>query len=290
MRKSLLLLAIAAFGLSSAAMADVTARYVITPPARPATEGAPAPASSGPPATFIFSADDHGQARIEAQGAGQNPTLITREGVGYAVLPSPQGPLVARQSDLIAFGAQIMDAMRAGAGETPPAGSPAAHMAAMATARLEVVERGSETVAGVRGIVYAVTIVMGERRMGPIEIVLSTDPNLAPVGVEMLRTVDSLRQPIAAIMGADPPVFASARGLLGRGTPIRIGDTFRLAAVSNEPVPAAQFVLPGPVLSAGEMMARMSAGRAAAAAPPAAATPPAGNAEHDAHSDAPHPH
>jgi hypothetical protein len=286
MRKSLVLLAIAAFGLSSAAMADVTARYVISPPTPPpGAQGAPV--SSTPPATFLFSADDHGQARIEMQGGGQSPTLIRRDGVGYAVMPSPQGPLVARQADLIAFGASMMAAMRAGAGQNPPAGGPAGHMAAMATARLEVAERGSETVAGVRGTIYAVTIIMGERRQGPIEIVLSTDPNLAPVGVEMLRVVDSLREPMIALMGMAPPIFASARELLGRGTPIRVGDTFRLTAVSNDPVPAARFVLPGPVLSAAEMMAQMGAGRP----PAAAATPPAaGNAEHDAHGNASNPH
>jgi hypothetical protein len=289
MRKFLVLLAIAAFGLSSAAMADVTARYVISPPARPAVGGAPAPASSGPPGTFIFSADDHGQARIEAEGGGQSPILIRRDGVGYAVMPSPQGPLVARQADLIAFGASMMAAMRAGGGENPPAGGPAGHMAAMAAARLEVVERGSETVAGVRGTVYAVTIVMGERRQGPFEIVLSTDPNLAPVGVEMLRVVDSLREPLAAMMGAAPPIFAAARELLGRGTPIRIGDAFRLAAVNTDPVPAAQFALPGPVLTAQEMMSRIGLAGMTGRLDAAPAPPATGNAEHDAHGNASNP-
>lgn len=287
MRRFPVLLATIAFGLSSAAMADVTARYVVSPPARPAANGAPAPATSAPPATFTFFADDHGQSRVEVQGGGQSPILIRREGVGYAVMPSPQGPLVTRQAELIAFGVQMMSAMRAAGGG---ANGPAAHMAAMATAWLEVEERGSETVAGVRGTLYAVTLVTGETRQGPIEIVLSTDPNLAPVGAEILHIVDSLREPLAAMMDATPPAFASARELLGRGTPIRIGSAFRLASVNTDPVPAAQFVLPGPVLTAQELMSRIGlagmTGRLDAAPAPTTPAP----AEPDAHGDAPHPH
>lgn len=286
MRASLALFASLALGLAAPALADVTARYTVgpppAPPAPPAAHGTAAPppiAPVAPVAMVTIAADDHGQARIDASGGSENAVFITREGVGYFSVPGPHGRLIGRQADLLAFITQMGGMMRDGPG--------AAGIQRMAARRVEIAERGTETVAGVRGTVYALTMVDGATRAPPVEIVLSTDAALAPVGREILRMVDAGRGPITAIMGTEPQMVTGIRDLLGRGTPIRIGTMFRLASVSTDPVPGAAFALPGPVLTREELMAQIMPPMPApaAAAPSAQPAPPA---NHPA-GDAPHP-
>jgi hypothetical protein len=88
-------------------------------------------------------------------------------------------------------------------------------------------------------------------------VVISDDPQLAPVGREMARLFDSAANPIMeAVMGTPPPVVAQIRELLRRGTVLRIGNELRLRSVSTEEVADTAFVLPGPVLTRAEVRAR----------------------------------
>jgi hypothetical protein len=131
----------------------------------------------------------------------------------------------------------------------------------------------------VRGDLYRVVIVSGETRSPPVEIVLSGDARLAPAGRELVRLLDSLRPTLIAVMGGEPPPFASIRTLLGRGTPLRIGNQIVLDSFSNENVADGRFDLPGPVMTReqlGQMMAMMMPARPPAGqADPEPAPPPA---------------
>lgn len=270
MRASLALFATLALGLAAPALADVTARYTVTPPAAAAPGGAAGAAATPavPPAgmpVLTVSADNGGQSRLEAGAGGQSILLITREGVGYFVAPSPQGPIIGRQADMIALMTQFAGAMATGPGR--------AGLDHMRAARIEVAARGSETVAGVRGTVYALTFVDGANRSPPQEVVMSTDPRLAPVGREIVRLFELGRAPLVAIAGSEPQVYTAIRELLGRGTPIRMGPGFRLASVSTASVPASTFALPGPVLTAEQLLGRLMAMRPPS--PPAATPAPA---------------
>jgi hypothetical protein len=256
MRLSLPLLALAALGLSSPASADITARYGGT--------GKYAP-------TMNFAVDESGQVRAEA-GPPNNPrervVLIRREGVDYVSAADAQGRFVARTGDLFAIADEMI---RNSMPENARAG-----MRALADIRLEIVEGGMETVGGRQGRLYRITMAApqpGPRpaaaqagedaedqnepaQMPPLEIVISDDPELAPVGREMARLFDSANGLVDAVMGTRPAVAGQIRDLLARGTLIRINGEFRLRSVSTDAVPDSAFALPGPVLTRAELRAR----------------------------------
>jgi hypothetical protein len=275
MRMLLAIVALIGLGASAPASADVTVRYraiPATPPAQP-RENAPG---------LTITADDSGQARIEVSGPGGGPpgarppsvALITRQGVVYVALngPQPGQQIVARLEDALA----LLTPMASGLA----AGSARGGVQQMMGQRLEIVPAGAETVAGVRGDLYRVVLVSGETRSPPVEIVLSRDARLAPAGRELVRLLDSLRPTLAAVMGGEPPPFASIRTLLGRGTPLRIGNQLVLASFSNDDVADSRFDLPGPVMTREQlqqMMGAMMGGRppagAGSQAPPPAPVP-----------------
>lgn len=292
MRRSLLLAALAATVLATPALADVTVRYRAVLPAT-----APANVRESPP-TLTVSADGTGQARIEMAAPGtpapgsRQPSvaLITREGVGYFALngPMPAMQIVGRIEDAFAVGAQLAQPILQGPART--------HVAQVMSQRVEITPVGPETVSGIQGNLYRIVIVSGETRTPPVEMVVATDPRLAPVGQEFVRLIESVRPTVVAVAGGEPQLYTALRGMFGLGAPLRIGNEFRVDSVSTEDVPDSQFALPGPVLSreqlqqmAGAMMGFMGPRQggegpmrivpvpATPAAPATPATPP-GNA------------
>lgn len=292
MRRSFFIFALIALGAAAPALADITLRYrAVTPPTATPQMRASAP-------TMTVDADDAGQARVEmsapagAPGAPGAPgaapgarapsvALITREGVGYLALRGPQAgqELVARQEDALALLTPLATGMASGSARTG--------VQEMMRQRVEVVPVREEIVAGLRGQVYSVVVISGETRSPPIEIVVSSDPRLAPAGRELVRLVDSLRPTLVAVMGAEPPVYGAIRTLLGHGTPLRIANAFVLDSFSTDDIPDSRFALPGPVLTReqlGQIMGAMMGGRppggegppphGAPPPPPPAGTPP----------------
>jgi hypothetical protein len=248
MRRLFAIFALIGLGAAAPAWADVTLRYK---PVLPATATAEARAALP---TLTLDADDSGQARIEMAAPGGPPAdqagarapsvaLITREGVGYFALngPTPGQEIVARQEDALALIAPLARGLASGSAREG--------LQEMMRQRVEIVPVGAETVAGVRGNLYRIVMISGETRSPPLEIVLSSDPRLAPAGRELVRLVDSLRPTLAAVIGGEPQVYVAVRALLGLGTPLRIANQFALDSFSTDDVPDSRFALPGPALS-----------------------------------------
>jgi hypothetical protein len=119
------------------------------------------------------------------------------------------------------------------------------------------VRAGTETIAGITGDVYRVTLIEGETRAPPFEIVVAAAPRLAPVGRELLRFYDSLRVPLLAAVGSVPQPYLAIRDLLARGTPLRFAG-MRLQSIENTQLTDEMVALPGPVLGREAFIALMS--------------------------------
>lgn len=286
MRRPLLLAALITTFLATPALADVTVRYRAVLP-----DSAPANIRQNPP-TLLVSADGAGQARMEMLQPGVPVTegshppgvaFITREGVGYIALngPGPGMQMVARFDDALALITQFARPLLQGSAREG--------MQQVMQQRIEIVPVGPEIVSGVQGNLYRIVLVMGETRSPPVEIVIATDPRLAPIGREFARFAESMRPTVVSLLGGEPQAYMAFRGLMGLGAPLRVGNEMRIDSVSTDDVPDSQFALPGPVMSreqlqqmAGMMMGMMRQGQGARPpgappAPPAPPTPP-GNA------------
>ena len=256
MRPWLPILALGALGLASPASADVTARYAGT-------------GKYGP--TMSVAVDESGQVRAEAgppNNASERLVLIRREGVDYISAADIQGRFVARADDLIAV---ANETIRASMPERAREG-----MRGFADIRFDIGAGGMETVGGRQGRVYPITpIVPPPARAAsgddeadqepeamaapaPLELVISDDPELAPIGREMARLFESTTGPIEAVMGTRPAALGQIQELLARGTLIRFTGEFRLRSVSTDAIAESAFVLPpGPVLTRAQLRARM---------------------------------
>lgn len=281
MRRLFAVFALIALGAPAPALADITLRYR----AAYLQDASPEAARAGGP-TMTIDADDAGHARIEMAappGAGGLPggrapsvALITREGVGYisSVGPQPGQELVARQEDALALITPLLTGMASGSAQSG--------VQEMMRQRVEVLPVREETVAGLRGQVYSLVVISGETRSPAIEIVVSSDPRLAPAGRELVRLIDSMRPTFVAVMGGEPPVYGAIRTVLGHGTPLRISRFFVLDSFDTNDIPDSRFALPGPVLTReqlGQMLGAIVGARRPgdAGAPPAPApAPPAG--------------
>jgi hypothetical protein len=280
MRRLLAIATLIALGASTPAWADVTLRYRALMPPTPAQQ---APAN---PPTLTVIADDSGQARIEMAAPGPPPgapavgrppsvTFITREGVGYVALSGPQVgmELVARQDDVLAVLTPVASGLASG--------SVREGVQEMMRQRVEMAPGGPENVAGLPGTLYRVVIVDGETRSPPIEVVLSSDPRLAPARRELVRLIETMQPTFVAVLGGEPQIYTAFQSLLGRGVPLRIGNMMVLDSFNTDDVPDSRFALPGPVMTReqlGQMMdAMMGSGPPAGEGAPAQApAPPAG--------------
>lgn len=254
MRLWLPILALAALGLPSAASADVTARY----------------AGAGKyAATMNVAVDESGQVRAEAgppNNAAQRIVLIRREGVDYVSAADAQGRFVARTGELFALvGEMIRTSIPQSARDA---------IRAAADIRFEITPGGMETVAGREGRIYRITQIApptprpasaqaGQEppgaEMPSLEIVISEDPEIAPVGREMARLFESGLGLADSVTGTRPAAIGQIRALLARGTLIRFANELRLRSVRTDPIPDSAFVLPGPVLTRAELRERMPA-------------------------------
>lgn len=261
MRRPLLIAGLAASLLATPALADVIVRYRAVIP-----EGAPANVRQNPP-TLTVLADGAGQARMEMSapgipaGEGSTPppsvAFITREGVGYAAVSAPGGgpQLVARFDDVLALISQFATPLIRG-------GSMQDAARQVMQQQVEIHPVGAEVVGGVQGNLYRIVMISGETRSPPLEVVVATDPRLAPVGQEFARLAESMRPTIVSLLGSEPQAYMAFRGLMGLGAPLRVGNEMRIDSVSTEDIPDGRFALPGPVMSREQLqqMAAMMTG------------------------------
>ena len=194
--------------------------------------------------------DDSGQVRAAIWQA-PNVTLIRRDGISYVALSRGRGrSMVARLDDVIALFVDILRSTR-----DADALQAFREMSAM---QLEVRERGAEVVAGRQGILYAIRDANPGAPTAVDDVVISTDPELAPVAREIARFADSVIGALQAAMGSTPEVLhrparaaRPRRSVAGRA-PVPAGGGQR------EPIPAAAFDLPGPVISREQMEAALA--------------------------------
>jgi|ERR1044072_1239153 hypothetical protein len=201
------------------ALADITARF-----AQP----------DEPP--MVAQVNDRGESRIEVADA----VYLTTGGVTYMIVEDAQGRFVARQEDFLALMSELLAAFPA---DSPPAPAP-----------LEIVERGTETLAGRTGTVFRISD--PRRPSEPFDMVISTDPELAPLG----RAVGSVIGPFSVTVSRAMPAFGAAVSeLAGRGTLLRFGPLWRLERIEIAPVPESTFALPGAPLDRDALRARLRA-------------------------------
>lgn len=216
------MMALVALAAADPALADVTARFR---------------QSAGAP--IVIQVNDRGDSRMTVTDG----VYVTSNGVNHMILTFPNGTIVVRQEDFLGLMAELSGVL------APPvtASGP----------RIEISERGRETVGGRSGTVF---------RVGPpgsadsLEFVISTDPDLAPVG----RVFQAQFLPMLTTQRGTPAGLAEAMtDLLSRGALLRFGTLFRLEAVDNAPVPESAFALPGTPISRDALRERLmsAAGR-----------------------------
>jgi hypothetical protein len=91
----------------------------------------------------------------------------------------------------------------------------------------------------------------------PLEVAISADPALAPVGDVFRRLVEALLPAFATILPESTGFAARTRELLAKGTPLRVGKKFELQSVDIVEIDPKRFDLPGPVITAAEFLAGM---------------------------------
>ncbi|HVQ09045.1 MAG TPA: hypothetical protein VMS43_11490 [Allosphingosinicella sp.] len=190
-------------------------------------------------------ADDRGRVRAVIGAGHGGMGFMTRDNVGYILAQDGHGS-VGRQEDLLAL-------MAAGRNNVMNR----VMIERLARQRAEIVRAGTETIAGVSGDVYRVTLIEGETRAPPFEIVISAAPRLAPVGRELRRFYESLRAPVVAVAGSVPQVYLAVGEVLALGTPLRFGG-MRLQSIESRPLSDEEAALPGPVLSREAFAALMA--------------------------------
>jgi len=255
-RATLLLLPVLLALAAAPARADVTARYVYDRAAW---------------AAIVVQTNDAGQARISM---GTQAALIVRDGNVYMLMADLQGPYAIRYDDLMnVLRAQAQESVRGIAGQTLPE-----------RIQYDAVEIGPASVAGYSGTAW--TVVQQGRTPEPdsLEVVVSTDPVLAPVGRALARLTAASTTGLAPITGGASfsyDFMAAMTSIFERGAVLRLGRVMHLESAAAGPVPAAQFALPGEPLTPEQFAARtgmpleaLSPGAARAVAPPGPPPPP----------------
>ena len=196
------------------AAADVTLRYA---------------ADEAGELAMVIEADDAGNIRAE-RGNGQ--AMIIRENEIFLVLPFEGRPVV-RFEDALALAAEAR-------GDATPT----------ARERNRLVDRGAQRVGQWEGRLYWIEPLppAGDRLRS--EIVIATDPALVPAGRLFARVEEEEARMFRAAFAVPPSDYLElSRGLFDRGLMLRIAGRYRLEGLSDAPVPAERFALPGPVLS-----------------------------------------
>lgn len=222
----LLLAAILAW-LPTAALADVTARYDIDKDA------------------LIIEADDGGNSRMELPGVA---ILIRRDGVDYIIMEAAGGTKVTRFADFLAL-------MAAPRRDEVPAGM-------FDNVRMVMTPMGETSIGGRAARLWSLAPTAQPNVIKPpraLEIAISVDPALAPIGDIFRRTAEAMLPYFAAFLPHTTRFAPTARMLLAKGTPLRIGNKFELQSVDNADIDHERFELPGPVIPAAEFAAAMEA-------------------------------
>ena len=212
----------AALLIAAPASADITARY--------------AQWNGEPP--MVVQVSDIGESRITVTEA----VYVTTGGVDYMILEDAGGQFVVRQQDFLGM---MADLLRAAPAAAPPGAPPPT-----------IAESGTETLAGRAGTVFLISD--PRHPSDRFDLVISTDPELAPLG----RAIGSLVGIFGITMSRTSPTLGAALSdLVGRGALLRFGPLWRLESLEVEPVPQSAFALPSAPLSPEALRARFRVGQ-----------------------------
>ncbi|MEZ0242901.1 MAG: hypothetical protein ACAH11_05960 [Sphingomonas sp.] len=205
------------------ALADITAHYGV-----------------GPKDKLVVEADGGGSLRASF---GDRFALIRRDGVYYAVLILPNGE--AKVADAAAVVDVVAGQMK---GQMPTA---------MGGMMFEMKQGGESSHAGFGGTTWLFGPVPGgpERpNEKPFEVLITTDPALAPVGIFFHRFSELMGPMLGLVFGGNTNLGPLATELFAKGTPLKIGDALTLETIDRAEIPADRFELPGPVIQPIEFL------------------------------------
>ncbi|RYE03281.1 MAG: hypothetical protein EOP61_05280 [Sphingomonadales bacterium] len=204
------------------ALADVTARY-----------------AAGKDVVTVEVADS-GNWRVDYPGSF---SIIRRDGVDYIALLFGPAPKVARLDE-------VMAATGAGRGAEPPVPPMLRDM------KLTVTANGEAVIAGRKALLWNLVPVVPSEAASPkdiLEVAVSADPELAPVGA-VFRHVAEVLLPLFGPLLPESGFAERVRELLAKGTPLRAGKKFELQSLDSAIIDPKRFDLPAPPVSAAEFM------------------------------------
>jgi hypothetical protein len=208
---------LAAFG--TPALADITANYV------------------GPNAAITMKIEIASNGDVRGATSNPNSYFITRDGHGYVIQASFNGPAIMRVEDMATVMAEqmkkFMPKMPADASKDAPA--------------FELVKVGVVTIRGRQGIAYYIGKQTSGAPAGPPIVVISTDPTLAPLAAAMQHQFDMSLAMTGQVLGNANP-FKGMQDILKTGAPL-VFTGMELDTINNDTIPAARFDLPAQSLT-----------------------------------------
>jgi hypothetical protein len=219
---------------------------------------AASPASAGIRATYagttepkelvVEIADGGSAARVSTPGRDDYGLMV---GDQFYIVGARSGKLeVARVADIAAAFDRVMPPIfknlfgAAGSG--------------IKAAPLKAVRGGSKTVAGVAGEVWLVKGLDDGKLDAAMEIVVSHDPALAPVGRALAAFFESGMVMMRPLLGSGTAeMVRQNRQMFALGTPIASADRFTLTRLEIVSLPESRFVLPARPATVDDLAAEM---------------------------------
>lgn len=232
-RNKLLLAALLALA-PSPALADITARY------------------SAGGKELVVEVDEGGNSRVEVGGKF---AIIHRDGTDYIAVTDKEGTKVFELQAMV-------DLIK---GFIPRSEDPKAK-----EFQFGIAPGAAVAVGGQQGEAWKLLMVQGDAasKKKHIELVVSTDARLAPVGEVFRRAIGTINSFFGALFPEETGFSARLTELFGKGTPLRItpveegaakpeGPLIEFKALDTAEIDAKHFELPAPVTSADEIFGAM---------------------------------
>jgi len=202
--------------------------------AAPAIAGSRAVFEGMPGPPVVIEVGDNGDARVGAEGKDEYGLLIGNQ--FYLVAREGGQWKVARVADQAAAFDKVM----------PPIFRTLFSAAAKSRpSKLKMTKNGTRTVAGITGDVYAITGLDSEKPAEVTEMVITTDPRIAPAGRALGGFTDAMMVMMAPLIGEmAASEIAQNHELMALGTPLDTKEGLHLKAFSEAAIDPARLILP----------------------------------------------
>lgn len=222
--------AIGVLSFVTPALADMTANYV------------------GPNGAMTIKIEIASNGDVRGQTGAPNAYFITRDGHGYMMQATFDGPAVMRVEDMATVMSEQIKKMMPNV--PTPKGKDVPSFA--------LAKGGEVTIRGRKGIAYYMGIAKDGKPIGDPIVVISTDPELAPLGEAMAYQFNMSIVMMGQVLGGSNP-WKGMQDVLKTGAPI-VFTGLQLDTVNHDLIPAARFVLPAEPLKIDEVRKTMGAG------------------------------